>query len=477
MLAIIGGGLGVGLAVASLKVVRRVGATSLPRVAEIGVDHRVLLFAVAITALTCLVFGLIPAWRASRIDPVDALRPGASRAGGPLWSRFDLPSALVSAEVGLSLALLVASGLLIRSLIALQGVDPGFEPEGRLMFGVYPSAGVYGDLAARIEYYDRVIHRLESVPGVNAVAAASNVPFDNGISWAPIDIVDYAPPQGEQHEIISEFRFTTPGYFAAMGIPLIRGRDFRASDGVGEPRVAIIDESFAETYFSDRDPIGMQLESWGPVTSTIVGVAGTVRNEALDHGSHVRSYLPAFQEVYGSMYVVLTTGGDPAALTAPAMHAVAEVDPSVPVLDVRTMTERVDASLDERRFSTALLEVLSAVALVLAIVGVYGLVSYRVNQSTRDLGLRVALGASRGTILGLVLRHGAVLASAGVAAGLVGALALTGLVRSMLYGVDPVDGGTYAAVAAGLVLTVLTACYIPARRAAAVDPLEVINGE
>lgn len=479
MLAALGGVLGVGLADVGLRVVHRVGAVSLPRVSEIGLDGRVLLFSLVITMVTCFVFGLVPAWRAARIDLADSLRPGGrtSTGGGALWSRFNLSNALVVAEIGLSLVLLVGGGLLVRSFVALQHVDPGFRAEGRLTFRVSLSGDAYGERVDRIAFYDELAQRLAALPGVESVGGASHVPLDGGVSWGPIAIDGYVPPQGPRHQIISDFRVVTPGYFRTMGIPLVGGRDFDARDTPNEAAVAIIDENFAATYFPDRDPIGMRIVDFFWAKATIIGVVGTVHRESLDRVSRVTFYAPQGQWGTRRLYMALATAGDPDALVAPATRVVEELDEAVAVADVRTMQSRVGSSLARRRFSMGLLQILGAVALALAAVGIYGLVSYRVNQGARELSLRMALGASTGRILRLVVRHGLGLAAVGVVTGLVGALVVTRFMRSMLFGVGPVDGLTYGTVAAGLAVTALIACYIPARRATRVDPMDAITGE
>lgn len=478
MLASMGGLLGVGLAVGALRLVQWIGGASLPRITEIGIDGRVLLFSLAITTATCLLFGLIPAWRASSVDPIDALKSGgrALISGTALRSRFDLPSALVVTEIALSLVLLVGGGLLTRSFIALQRVDPGFEADGRLTFRLSLTGEAYDDRVRRTAFFDRLTETLATLPGVNAVGGSTHLPFDGGISWAPVDIADYVPLQGSDHEIISEYRTTTPGYFEAMGIPLIRGRLFDARDGADDPDVAVIDQQFADTYFPDRDPIGMRLVTWGPRTLTIIGIVGTVRHYRLDsEPARVTTYLPQRQSGTRGLYMVLKTAGDPALLVEPAVRAVREMDADIAVSDIQPMTDRLAGAMARRRFSMALLQILGTVALALAIVGIHGLVSYRVSQGMRELSLRFALGATAGGILTFVLRHGVALAVAGIGIGLLAALAMTGLMRSMLYGVGTMDAWTFATVAAGLAATALLACAVPARRAARVSPMEAIR--
>ena len=478
LLAAIGGVLGVGFAAAALAAIHQLGAASLPRVEEIAIDGRVLLFSVTVTAVTCLVFGLLPAWRTSRINLAGTMnfsgRGTSSR--GSLWSRSNLSSALVVAEIGLSLVLLIGGGLLARSFIELQRVDPGFETNGRLTFGVAVSGVEYSEAPARLEFYDQLAERIRALPGVAAVGATTDLPLTGSVNWAPIGVVDYVPPQGQGHQVISEYRVVLPGYFDAMSIPLIRGRRFDDRDVSDGTRVAIIDEHFADTYFPERDPIGMQVAAWGG-PMTIVGVVGTIKYDALDTDSHVTTYQPVSQLTRWALSVVVETAGDPNTLVQPVRRIVRELDEGVAVVDVISMDGILANSLNQRRFSMVLIHVLSIVALILAGIGIYGLVSYRVKQGTRELGIRVALGASTRGILSLVLRHGLALSLVGIVTGLAAALSLAGFMRSMLFGVSAIDGLTFTAVSAGLVATTLLACYIPARRATLIDPLEAIRSD
>ena len=240
------------------------GTASLPRIGEIAIDGRVLAFSLATTAATCLVFGLVPAWRTSRIDLAETMKSGGrgTVGGGALWLRFNLSSALVVVEIGLSLVLLVGGGLLARSFIALQRVDPGFEADSQLTFRLRLSGTEYADRATRIAFNEQLEERLEAIPGIDAVGTTSILPFAQGVLWLPIGTESYVPPQGEDHQIISELRFVTPTYFEAKGIPLIRGRGFDERDRLDAAPVAMIDKSLAETYFPQRNPIGTQLR-WG----------------------------------------------------------------------------------------------------------------------------------------------------------------------------------------------------------------------
>jgi putative ABC transport system permease protein len=370
----------------------------------------------------------------------------------------------------MSLVLLIGGGLLARSFNELQRVDPGFDADGLLTFRIELSGEDYRDGAARTEFYDRLIQRLTALTSVDAVGATSALPFSGIVSWSPVRLVDYVPPQGAGHEIHAESRFVSPEYFSTMNIPVIRGRSFDATDQADAQQVAIIDEHFAETYFPDRDPIGKDLEDWGG-SHTIVGVVGTIKHESFDKNSRVMVYEPVSQTRGWGLSVVAHTEGDPITLIDPVTRIVQELNSDLPIVDVTPMSGLLASSMDGRRFTMVLIRVLGAVALILAAIGIYGLVAYRVNEGTRELGLRVALGAPTKAILTLVLGHGLALAAAGIFFGLAAAFVFTAFLRSMLFGVSALDPLTFAVVSAGLVVTTLIACYIPARRATRLDPL------
>jgi len=478
-LAVLGGALGIGLATFAIRIVRRVGSESLPRISEIGIDHRVLLFAVVVTIATCLLFGLLPAWRATRVDPGDTLKASGrtSAAEGSLWARARLSNLLVASELGLSFALLVGAGLLVRSFLALERVDVGFQADRLLTFRLNLSRDRYPTPVDQVSFYAELGRRLARIPGVETVGVASHVPFDGGISWGPMGLEGYVPPQGADHQIISDFRIVTPDYFRALGVPLVRGRLFGEGDDFQGEEVALIDEYFADTYFPDRDPIGTRLISYGNVRPVIIGVVGTIKHQGLEGLTRTTVYRPLGQWGGRQRYVVLATRGDPEAAIGPALRTVASLDGEVPVVDVAPMSARVGASLAERRFAMGLLDVLGLVALGLAAIGVYGLVAYRVSCGARELSVRMALGATRGRIIRMVLGRGAWLVAIGIAAGLVTAVLVTRLMRGMLFEVSALDGWTYGVVATGLVAVTVLAAYLPARRAAGANPLDAIASE
>lgn len=477
VLASLGGVLGLGVAVAGVAILRRVGSVSLPRVDAITLDGGVLAFSVFVTAFTVLLFGLLPALRASRLNLSDVLKQGhRGGVGGALWARFNLSSLLVIVEVALSLILLIGGGLLGRSLLEIQEVDPGFGTEGRLSFGVQLSGPEFPP-ERRLEFVRDLSVELAEIPTVTHVGGVSLIPFGGNLAWTPVIVPGYDPPDGTNGEFIASIRIVTPEYFETMGIPVLDGETFRAEYAPDEPRAILIDERVAEVYFQGRDPVGSRISTLGNDSSRVAGVVGAIKHTGLDDPSRFTLYLAYSQVPTTRMAMVLETSGDPMALVGPATRAVHGLDPDVAVVDMASMEGRISNSLAERRFLMLLLQTFSVVALVLAAVGIFGLVSYRVSRGTRDLGMRMALGAEASTILKMVLGHGMTLALVGLAVGLAGAVALTGLLRGMLFGVGSTDPGTYAAMAGGLVLIVFVACLLPARRATRIDPMEALRSE
>jgi predicted permease len=478
LLAAVGGALGVVAATVGGAVLRRLGGSSLPRIDAIGVDGRVLAFALVATIATCLVFGLFPAFRTSRVHLADVMKQGGGGGarGGSLWAKVNLSNGLVVAEIGLSLVLLIGGGLLARSLVAMRDVDPGFEPEGRLTFRIQLRGPDFtGD--RRQTFVRDLSANLAALPSVEHVGAVSFIPFGGNLAWSFVTVPGYVPPDGTNGEFIASFRRSTAGYFEAMGVPLLQGRTFNDSDEPGAHWAVIIDEKIAEQYYAGRDPIGQRINVFGNDSARVVGVVGSVKHTGLDDAARPTLYLANTQIPSSRVVMVVHTAGDPSALIGSATRAVHQLDPDIAVVDVFSMEQRIAGSLAQRRFSMFLLQTFSVVALVLAAIGIYGLVSYRVSQGARDLGMRMALGAQRTAILQLVLGHGMALAAVGVAIGVAGALGATRLMQAMLFNVSATDGVTYVLMAVGLAAIVFVACFVPAHRATRVDPLEVLRTE
>jgi predicted permease len=479
-LALCGAALGVLFAVIGLQWVHTLGPESVPRVSEITIDGRVLLFTVGLSVLSGLLFGMAPAWRLARLDLQSNLKEagrGASGAGS-VWGRGqNLRRLLVVSELALSVVLLIGAGLLIRSFQRLQGVSPGFNPHNVLTMDLAMKSRKYADHAAMVRVYRDLLQRLEHVPGATAAGAITALPFSTVWAWGPIQIEGRVSPAGEKF-IIADERVVAGHYFEAMQIPLLKGRLFDERDyaeKTGSPEsVAIIDEYMAEQFWPGQDPLGRRVITGTPGSAdsmhTIVGVVGRVKQYGLESDSRVAMYMAHGLRASSTMTVVLRTTTDPASLSGAVRKAIHELDPDLPIYALQTMDHRVEGSLAQRRFTMTLLGIFSIVALTLTVIGVYGMMSYLVTQGERELGIRMALGATQTRILKLVVGQGATVAGIGVAAGLAGAFALSRLLRSLLFGVRSTDPVTFSAVALVLLAVALIACYVPARRAARIDP-------
>jgi predicted permease len=483
LLAFGGGALGILFSFLCVHFVHVLGPKSVPRLATIGVDGEALLFTVALCVFSGILFGLAPAWRATQIDLHGTLKDaGRGSAGaGSVWGRGrNLRRMLVISEMALSVVLLIGAGLLIRSFSRLLQVSPGFNPENVLTVELTMSGPKYTDGTAILATYHQLWQRLEALPGVTAAGAVTSLPLSEMYAWGPIVIEGRTPPPGEQF-INADQRIAGGDYFQAMEIPLRSGRFFNEQDTEANPRVAVIDEFMAQEYWPHEDPLGKRIRFGGLDADgkwiTVVGVVGRVKQYTLDTDSRIALYLPQTQYPSRAMNVVLRSRSDPAALTSAVASAIHALDPDLPMYNVRTMEQRLDESLARRKFSMALLTAFAALALALATIGVYGVIAYLVNQGTRELGIRIALGASQRNILALVMRQGVSLALTGVGIGVAGALALTRLMQSLLFGVKATDALTFAAIPLLLTLIASLTSLIPASRAARIDPMVSLRSE
>jgi predicted permease len=476
LLAAAGGFFGIVLALWALEGIRALGPASVPRLGEIGVNGSVLLFTMIVSLASGVLFGVAPAIRASRSDP----GPGGALRSRDRGARTPRHAAgLVVAEIALAVMLLVGAGLLVRSFERLQEVPAGFNPGGVLTFEVTMTGQKYANADVVLERYREVWRTLGGLPGVATVGAVSALPLSRMFAWGPITVEGRTPPAGETFINVDQ-RVVAADYFEAMQIPLIEGRLFTDADVRTGQRVAVIDESMAEQIWPGESALGKRIRLGGGAPDapwiTVVGIVGRVKQYTLDSESRIAMYVAHGQFPQRAMNIVLRTAA-PAALTGPVRAAMGGIDPDLPIYNVRTMDERVAESLARRRFSMLLLSLFAAVALGLAAVGVYGVMAYAVSQGTRELAIRIALGATPRQILLRVGGHGMAVALAGIAIGAAGAVALARFMRALLFEVRATDPLTFAAVAALLAVIALVATGVPARRAARVDPLVALRTE
>lgn len=483
LLSLAGGVLALVLATVTLEWIRSLGAASVPRIHEIAIDSGVLLFTLLTSMVSGLVFGAAPAWRLATVDLNSHLKD-AGRGSAPadsVWAGgANLRRLLVVAEVALSVVLLIAAGLLIRSFTRLQEVPPGFNPSNVLTLELTMMGRKYNDTTAVLNAYREVWERLPAIGGVREAGGVSSLPLSQMFAWGPITVEGRMPAAGEEF-INVDIRMVGGQYFRAMEIPLLAGRQFEEHDTRDTMRVAIIDDRMARELWPDEDPIGKRVRTGGLNSTapwiTVVGVVGRVKQYALDTDARMAMYLSHSQYPTRAMNLVLKSDSAPSQLTGSVRELLRTLDPDLPMFNVRTMAERVSESLAQRRFAMHLLTLFAVIALVLATIGIYGVMSYLVSQSTRELGIRLALGATAGNVVWLVGRHSALMAVSGVAIGVAVALAMTRFMQSLLFETHTMDPFTFVAIAALLLVVALLAGLIPARRAAAIDPLRSLRAE
>ena len=480
MLAALGGVAGVLLASASLGSLLALDPQGVPRLEEVRIDRSVMAFAAGLSLLTGLLFGLFPAWHATAGPTAQTLREGGrGLAGGGQRLR----GGLVVAQMALAMTLLAGAGLLLRSFDRLRRVDPGFRPESALTFRLALPDGAYAEEARRSAFFTELLSRLEALPGVRAAGAVMGVPL-GGLSYVLSFEVEGRPKLPPAQQPSMQVRVATPGYLETMGIPVRRGRSLQPQDTAGAPAVVVLSETAVRRFFPDEDPLGKRIvvgwrrpEGLPPAGGEVVGVVGDVKELGLDQSDPPEVYIPYAQLPTSAMDVVLRTGVAPLSLTRSVSAAVARLDPELPVARLQTLDAIVARSVSEPRFYMLLLGAFAAMAVSLAALGIFGVMSYAVVQRRREIGVRVALGANPRDVLGMVLRQALLLALAGVGLGLLGALAFSRVIASLLFRLSPTDPMTLAAV--GLVLTAvaLLASYLPARRATRVDPLSALRSE
>jgi predicted permease len=476
LLSLLGGTVGIGLAVWGTNELVRFAPEDLPRIAQVGLDWPVLAFAALLSVGTAIVFGSVPALQASKTNSATSVKD----AGHGAWhgiSHLRLRSGLVVAETGLAMVLLIAAGLLISSYMRLVRVSLGFDPNGLLTFTFDLPSPPYGN-PETVSFMNELLPRLRALPGVTEAAADWSLPFSSAVTTG-VDFEGRTFAPGNTP--VSIFDAATPSYFRTMEIPLLEGRIFTDGDNMKNPSVVIINEAFARHYFPDENPVGKRIKPSFSMTNDtpwreIVGVVGNTKLVDLSEDFRPEFYMP-FAQVPNFSAVILRARGDPLGLVSAVRTVLASLDKNLPIYDVETMADYMSSSIAAKRFITLLLGLFAVLALVLAAVGIYGVMAFSVSQRTRELGIRMALGADRQSVMRMVLWHGARLALVGVAIGIATALAVTRVLASFLFEVRATDPTTYGAVAILLVLVALAACYIPARRAMRVDPMVALRYE
>ena len=475
LLGLLGGAAGLLVALAALQIVRTINPGNIPRLEAISLDGTVLAFTFGVSVLTGILFGLAPAVWAARVDLNTSLKAGGRNTqgeGGFGTTRIRLRGLLVVAEVAISLMLLIGAGLLGRSFARLQSMTPGFEPEGVISMRLGSTGRQIRGRDEALAYFRQFGDALAALPGVTMRGAATSLPFTSSVGWGSINVEGWTPAPGQELQV--DLRSVTFGYFQTMKIPLVEGRFFEVLDLPGNAeQVAIIDEKFARRFWPNGDAIGKQLWFDPKQRIRIVGVVGSVTQYGLDIEGRIVVYLPA---VTAPWHVARATG-DPEVLGATMVRKIRELDPTVTVVDVQTMTDRMSASMARQRFSTLMLSSFAAFALLLSIVGIYGVMSHLVTQGTHDIGVRMALGAEGRSILLMVLRQGLVLTLGGVVIGLFGAYGVTRVMATLLFGVSTTDLLTFATVPIILTATAMLAICIPALRATRVDPVVALRAE
>jgi len=493
-LSLVGGALGLLVARWGIQLILYISPNAIPRSREIGLDWRVLAFTIGVAFLTGILFGLVPALQAGIVDVHETLKETARSASGRHWLR----SSLVVVEVATTLVLLIGAGLMIRSFSRLQQVNPGFSYEHLSSFTVSLPQKKYPNEEQRDQFFTQLLQNVRQLPGVESSAAASGLPLGNN-GWQTSFIVDGKPIPPRGQTPLMEACLVTPDYFRTMNIPLQRGRYFDDHDnrawlagrdlsklnegekGIAGVNVIVIDEEFARRYWPGEEAVGKRIrlgiDDDAP-TLTVVGVVGRVKMEGLSQDSkRVQGYFAFAQMPFSGMTVITKASTDPNQLIAAMRQQVRAVDPDQPIYNIRTMNEIRSDSVAPERLNLTLLSIFAGIALVLAIVGIYGVMSYTVTQRTHEIGIRMAIGAQPRDVFKMVIGQGMILALVGVAVGLFGAFALTRLMATMLFGVEPTDPATFASIAVLLTGVAFVACYIPGRRATKVDPVVSLRYE
>ncbi|MGO8792322.1 MAG: ADOP family duplicated permease [Terriglobia bacterium] len=477
VLAMAAGPVAVVVGFAGLRALQALGPPQIPHLESIHLDLRVLLFALLVATLTGLLFGLSPAILASRVQLDEALKQSTSRSTSG-QEQHRLRSILVTTEIALAVVLLIGAGLLTRSFVYLTSINPGFDPRQLLTLRISLSGSEYSKPEQQAAFYEQLLQRVRALPAIQSADAGSGLPL---IGWGSLRGTDVegqpAALPGLRPDIACDV--VSPGYFQTLRIPMVAGRAFTARDRQGVSPVAVVNRAFVHQFFPDVNPLGKHLGSGarGGPWREIVGIVGNVRQLGPDHAESPEIYIPYEQEPSADMNVVLRAANDPLNSVAAVKAAVRSVDANLPVYDVATMDQRLSESVAPQRFNALLVGMFAVLALGLAAVGIYGVLAYSVERRTHEIGIRLAMGASREDVLAQVVGEGMRLVAVGMGIGLAGSLALARVLRTLLFGVHPTDPVTLAAVSAGLALVAALACYLPARRATKVDPMVALRYE
>ena len=476
LLALFGSIGGLALAFFALQILKSISISSVPRIEGAHIDLTVLGFTIGVALLTGLLFGLVPALRSARINLQDAIKEGSRGSSSGTARRIN--NVFVVAQFALSLVLLVGAGLLLQSFRNLLAVDPGFRAENVLVGRIELPQTKYTDKTQVNSFYSQMLERLQRLPGSRTVGLGSQVPLNNHGDGHQLVVEGNEPGPNDPVTVIF-VRSVTPGYIEAMGIPLLRGRTFQTTDTETSQPVTIIDETTAKIFFANEDPIGKHIKTGGPLDPwlTIVGVVPSVKKATLDESSKYYLYQPLTQRPVSAMYAVIRTERDPEMMINSLRGQITSLDSELALFDVHTMEQAVADTVSTKRLTNALLTAFAITALLLACLGVYGVMSLNVSARTNEFGIRMALGAQRGDVLGSVLRQGMILTAIGIAIGLGGALVLTRSLESLLFHVKTSDPFIYTGVALMLGLTAAFACFVPARRATKVDPMVALRYE
>jgi putative ABC transport system permease protein len=480
LLALVGGILGSFLAMWGVEVLIALSPRNIPRLDEIGLNWQVLAFTLLVSLLTGVVFGLLPALHATNPNLTESLKEGGrSSTEGIRGGR--MRNFLVVSEIAVALVLLIGAGLMIKSFVRLQEVDPGFHPERILTMDLVLPAVKYKEDAQALGFFDQLQGRVRNLPGVESVAAITALPLSGGGAVESFEIEGRpSSSMPSDMSVDAEFRVITPAYFATMGIPFIKGEGFTERQTKDAPSVIVVNETFARRFFPGEEAIGKRINTGDPSRQpwrTIIGIVKDVRHEGLDVEPYPQMYTPLAQTPRRAMTLVVRTSGDPLGLVPTIRSELAAIDRDQPLYNLRTMEQVMASSIARQRFNMLLIAIFASLGLVLASVGIYGVISYSVTQRTHEIGIRMALGAQTRDILRMVVGQGLVLVLFGVGIGLVAAFILTRLMSSLLFGVTATDPLTFTGVSLFLGTVALLACFIPARRATRVDPMVALRYE